>query len=162
MLAPERSSARVTACFSASVKPVRRRDPVGRCAARHQHQHEIVGAGAVGELRARLGRRKPGCVRDRMAGLDHRECAGSAGRSRGAPPRCPLRRSGGNRACRDNAARRLPSSSPPPCRRRARSAGPAAAARQMRREAARRMRGRDRGVEQVSRKARGVGHDRSV
>ncbi len=28
----------------------RRRDPVGRGAARHQHEHEIVGAGAVGQL----------------------------------------------------------------------------------------------------------------
>ena len=72
-MAPARSSARVTACFSAKREAGGRRDPVGRSAARQQHQHEIVGAGAVRAAPARVRRREPGCVGDRMAGLDHRD-----------------------------------------------------------------------------------------
>ena len=49
----------------------RRRDPVGRGAARHQHQHQIVGGRAVGELECALGGFETGGVGDRMPGLNH-------------------------------------------------------------------------------------------
>ena len=71
MLAPLRNSARVTSCFSRKREILRRRNPVGRSAARQQHHDEIVGAGRVGELKRALGAGEPGCVRHRMAGLDH-------------------------------------------------------------------------------------------
>ena len=55
---------------------VRRRDPVGRCAARHQHQHQIVGGSSIGEFERTLGRLQAGRIRHWMAGLDHGDDAG--------------------------------------------------------------------------------------
>ncbi len=48
-----------------------RRDPVSGCAARHQHQHEIICAGAVGEAQRALRAFDACGVGNRMAGLDH-------------------------------------------------------------------------------------------
>ena len=53
-----------------------RRDPVGRCAAGQKHQHEIVPARAIRQGQRALGGFKTGGVRDRMAGLDHRDGPG--------------------------------------------------------------------------------------
>ena len=52
--APERSSARVNCCFCAKRHAGDRRDPVRGAAARQQHQQEIVGSRARGELQALL------------------------------------------------------------------------------------------------------------
>ena len=52
------------------------RDPVGGCSARDEHQHEVAGAGLIGErqrLRRRIEARRIG---HRMTGLDHRHEAG--------------------------------------------------------------------------------------
>ena len=84
MLAPQREQRARHGLLLGKREARRRRDPVGRGAAGQQHQHEIVGAGRFGELQRALGAGEPGCIRHRMAGLDHRRCAGSAGRSRGA------------------------------------------------------------------------------
>ena len=93
MLAPERNSARVTACLSAKRQSVGGRDPVGRCAARHQHQHQIVCRRALGELERALRRRRA----PRRPAPDARprssRSGGWAWRSRDGPPQCPVRRS---------------------------------------------------------------------
>ena len=52
-----------------------RRDPVGRGAARHQHQHEIVRACAVSQSKRAIGGLEARRIRDRMAGLDHANLA---------------------------------------------------------------------------------------
>ena len=105
---------------------VGRRDPVGRSAARHQHQHEIVRALRHRRASAR-DRRPPGRPHPGSGGRP-RSCArvASAGRSRGARPR---RRSGVRPAIRSwfeiVSLPRLRSSTRPPCRRRAGSSRPA-------------------------------------
>ena len=48
-----------------------RRDPVGGAAAGQQHQQQIVGTGAGGELQALLRALQSGLVGHGMAGLDH-------------------------------------------------------------------------------------------
>ena len=106
----------------------RGRDPVGGGAARHQHQHEIVGRRGLRELERARGGIETRLVRHRMARFDHLDRLASAARSRDAPPRC-LRAVRAARVCvRDNAARRSRSSSPRPCRRRAGSCVPMPAA----------------------------------
>ena len=128
---------------------VGRRDPVRRGAARNQHQHEIVGAGAVGERERAFGGIEAGLVRHRMAGFDHLD---HAGRPAIAVPRD---RDAGEAVGRKAAGveivplRRPRSSSRRLCRRRARSAAHAGRCRKMWGEAARRMRRRDCFAEQL-------------
>ena len=49
----------------------RRRDPVRRGAARHQHQDEIVRACAVSQSKRAIGGLEARSIRYRMSGLDH-------------------------------------------------------------------------------------------
>ena len=57
---------------------VRRRDPIGRGAARHQHQHQVILVGAVGVVRWRARGFQAAAVRHRMAGFDHGHDPGRA------------------------------------------------------------------------------------
>jgi hypothetical protein len=50
---------------------VRRCDPVGGCATRHQHQHQIVRARAVREIEGARCGLQSGFIRHWVAGLDH-------------------------------------------------------------------------------------------
>ncbi len=56
----------------------RRRDPIGRAAARHERQHEIVGASVAGEIEDAGCRIDAGLIRHGMTGFDNRDDAGGA------------------------------------------------------------------------------------
>ena len=71
IVAPDASKARVSVRLSSNETPARGRDPIGRRAARHEHEHEIVGARRIGERKRARRRGKPGLVRHRMPGFDH-------------------------------------------------------------------------------------------
>ncbi len=53
-----------------------RRDPIGRRAAGQKHQNEIVGSGRIGIGKRPLGASQPRLVGDRMPGLDHGDAPG--------------------------------------------------------------------------------------
>ena len=53
-----------------------RSNPVRRCPAGQQHQHQVVRSGAISELERLLGGCNPGGIGDRMAGLDDRDYFG--------------------------------------------------------------------------------------
>ena len=105
--------------------PGRRRDPVGRGAARHQHQHQVVRVPHYRRAPAR-GRRLPG---RRRRGSDGRLRSCVTTRSR--PAVAVARHRDAGKAVRGQASTDRDKSLPPlrpwnrrPCRRRARSAGP--------------------------------------
>ena len=54
------------------------RDPVGRCAARHQHQHEIIRARGLRQFECVRGRVQARFIRHRMPCLDHLDHFGRA------------------------------------------------------------------------------------
>ena len=120
MVAPQVSSARVTARLSSSETPAGRQGEQRRRPARHQAQHQIV------------RRKVPDAVQDALRRFFVRprrapdgsppppRCASGAGRGRSASPRCP-------KGARANAPRPPAPSPPPPCRRRPPGCGPWAA-----------------------------------
>ena len=83
MVAPLRSSARVTACFSASVSPAAGAIQLAEAPPDSSTSTRSSAPAASASASARSVAVKPGLVRHRMAGLDHREYAGSGGHSRG-------------------------------------------------------------------------------
>ena len=75
IVAPERSSARFTACLSARVRPGRQRQQ-RRAAAGDQAEHQVVGTEALHQLEDARGRRAPGLVGHRMRRLDDLDAPG--------------------------------------------------------------------------------------
>ena len=146
MLAPERSSARVTACLSASVNPRAGAIQFADAPPESSTSTRSSGPAPSASFSACSAAFKPRGVGIGWPGLDHRDDAWSAAHSPAAPRRCRSSRSrqireiGRLRDLRHRARRLACRQHDQPARLRRR--------RQMRRQAGRRMRRRNRGAKQ--------------
>ena len=149
----------MTACFSVERNPGGRRDPVGGGAAGNQHQDQIIGAGGIGHGKRFEGRGKAGGIGHGMPRFHDPHAA------RGTAVAVTGHRYTADAACRQATLveivtlRHLGHRTGGLAGGQNQQASGCGGCGQMRRQAACRMRGRNRGAEQVFQEgARGRGH----